>query len=139
MVTTKIIKLDQSYKSYGQSYKLAQDNHRINIQYNSHHNSNFDDKGKFVDINLLCNKFNIQLLINNSATYTKKYHVNKTDKKAGKTPQSKITGKKKFLIKYVRKKSLKASIPISNLVNKLFPDIQAVFIKTNLVKLALHL
>lgn len=42
------------------------------IKYNYNFDSNFDDNAKFIDVNLLYNKLSIQLLANDSITYTKK-------------------------------------------------------------------
>ena len=138
-VTAKSIKPVQSYRSHGQGHKLAQDNYGTSTQHDSHHNSDSDDDAEFVDVDLPCNKLSVQLLANNSATRTKKRRVNETNEEAGEAPMTNVTREKNVPIKRVGKKSSKASVPISGLVGKPPPDIQAFFMNTNIVIPALHL
>lgn len=67
----------------------------MSIKYNSHHNSNFNNDAEFVNINLLCNKLGMQLLVNNSTTRTKKHYVNKTKNEANNTPTIDIIREKR--------------------------------------------
>ena len=140
-VTAKCIKPVQSYRSQGQGHKLARDNYGTSIQNDSHHNSNSDsdNNAEFVDVDLPCNKLSMQLLANNSATRIKKRRVNETDEEAGEAPKTSVTREKRVPIKRVGKKSSKASVPISGLVGKPPPDIQALLMNTNIVIPALHL
>lgn len=57
-----------------------------------------------------CNNLNVQLLVNNSATHTKKRHINKTEKKTSEALKINITKEKKVLIQRFRMKNSKTSI-----------------------------
>lgn len=136
-VIAKNIRPVQSYRFHGQGHKLAQDNYEMNIQYNSYHASNSNDDTEFVNVDLPCNKLSVQLLANKSATRTKKQYINKIDKKVGQAPKTNVTQEKRVLIKFIGKKSSKTSIFISDFMGKSLSDIQAFFINTNIVILAL--
>ena len=88
------------------------------IDYNGNSDSDSDYNIKFVDIDLLCNKLNIQLLANDFITHIKKRHKIEIKNQADKLLKSKVTWKKKIPAKQIRKKSLKVSIPISGLISK---------------------
>lgn len=93
---------------------------------------------EFVDIDLPCNKFSLRLLANDSITYIKKRRIVKIEDKVNEALKVKATQEKKIPVKLVSKKSSKASIPISDLVGKSFPYIQALFMNTNIVILTLY-
>lgn len=42
---------------------------------------NNNENVEFLNVDLLCNKFNIQLIVNNSITYTKERHTDDNRKK----------------------------------------------------------
>lgn len=110
------------------------------VEYNGGFDSDGDDKDiKFVDVDLPYNKLNLQLLANQFITRTKKKYVIKIDDKDDKPLKPKATREKKKPVKQVRKKSTKVSILISGLVGQPLSNIQALFINTNIVILALHL
>ena len=83
------------------------------IQYDSHYNSNSDDDVEFVDVDLPCNKFGMQLLANTSPTCNKKRHINKTEKEAIRTLKVDITRENEVPVECIRKKSSKTSVSIS--------------------------
>lgn len=93
------------------------------IDHNGNFYSNFDNNAEFVDINLSYKNLNIQLLVNNIITCTKKRRILETEDKADKLLIIKVIQVKKILTKWVGKKSSKASIPIFGLVGKLSSDI----------------
>lgn len=64
---------NSKYTSQSQGFGVA----KKMIQYNS--NSNFDKYKEFIDVYLPYNKINIQLLANNSTTYSKKRQENKSE------------------------------------------------------------
>lgn len=95
---------------------------------------------KFVDINLLYNKLSVQLLTNNFTARSKKRGVvTNSNDKVETVGKAKTTWEKNILIKQIGKNSSKVSVPVSCFVAKLFLDIQAFLINTNIVIPALHL
>ena len=108
------------------------------IDYNGDSDSDSDNNVEFVDIDLPCNKLSVQLLANDSITRTKKRRIRKTEDEADEPLNSKVTREKKTPVKQVGKKSSKVSVPISGLVGKPPPDIQALLMNTNIVIPALH-
>lgn len=81
----------------------------------------------------------MQLLVNNSATCTKKRHVNETEEEAIRAPTADITREKEVPVKCVGKKSFKASVSISGHFKYPAYDVQAFSMKINTVIPALHL
>ena len=91
-------------------------------------------------MNLSYNKLSVQVLANDSNTRSKKRRVIvDTDDEIEEVPKPKTTREKKTPVKRVGKKSTKASVPISGLVGRPPPDIQAILMNTNIVIPALHL
>lgn len=109
------------------------------INYNGNSNSDSDNNAEFVDVNLSCNKLSVRLLANDTITRTKKRRVLETENEVDEPPKVKATREKKIPTKRVGKKSSKASVPISGLVGKSPPDIQAFLMNTNIFIPALHL
>lgn len=93
---------------------------------------------EFVNVDLPCNKLSLQLLANDFVTCIKKRQIIEMDKEKVEPPKPKAIWEKKKPIKQFGKKSTKASISISDLVGQLPPDIQALFINTNIVILVLY-
>ena len=94
----------------------------------------------FIDIDLSCNKLSVQLLAHNFTAYSKKRRiVIDTDDKAEEVYKTKTTQEKKILVKQVGKQSSKVSVPISDLISKLSPDIQTLFMNINIFIPTLHL
>ena len=139
LIIAKTIKLVQSDKFYGQDHKLARDNYETSIKHNSHYNSNFNYDAEFVNIDLSGNKLVVQLLANNSATRTKKRHVNEIKNKTIRALIIDITGEKKVLVKCVGKASSKTSVSISIHFKYLASDVQTFPMKINTIILALYL
>ena len=81
----------------------------------------------------------MQLLVNNSATHTKKRHVNETEEEAIGAPTADITREKEVSVKCIGKESFKASVSISGHFKYPAFDVQAFFMKINTVIPALHL
>ena len=77
----------------------------------------------FVDIDLLCNKLNVQLLANNSIIHIKKKYILEMEDEADKPLKAKVTQEKRTPVKQVQKKSLKILVYISGLISKLFLNI----------------
>ena len=110
------------------------------VEYNGDSDSDEEEDVEFVDVDLPCNKLSVQLLANNSTTRSKKRRVViDTDDEAEEVSKVKTTREKKIPVKRVGKKSSKASVPISGLVGKPSPDIQALLMNTNIIIPALHL
>lgn len=100
--------------------------------------NNNDEDIEFINVDLPCNMFSVQLLANDSIIrINKKDRI--TDDKDDEPSKSKANQEKKKLVKRVGKKSTKASIPISSLIGQPPLDIQALLMNTNIVILALHL
>lgn len=78
---------------------------------------------KFVDVHLPYNKLSLWLLAKDSITRTKKRLVVENKNKANKFPKVRATREMRILVKQVDKKSFQASVPISGLAGKPFPDI----------------
>lgn len=76
---------------------------------------------------------------NNVAICPKTCHIDNIKNKAIKAPKTNTTKEKKVLVNWVRKKSSNISIFISKLIKHPTLDVQALFIKTNIIILALHL
>lgn len=93
------------------------------INYNGNFNSDSNNNAQFINIDLSCNKLNIQLLVNHTITCIKKRHVLETNNKKDKSLNVKATQEKKIPIKQVGKKNSKASVPISGVVDKTPSDI----------------
>lgn len=108
------------------------------LTYNSTFDSNSNNNVEFININLPCNKLSIQLLANDSMTYTKKKYVVEIEDKANEPPKSKPTPEKRVPIKQVGKKSSKVSVPIYSFIGKASLDIQTFLIKINIVILELQ-
>ena len=88
-------------------------------EYNGDSDSDDNDEDvEFVDVDLPCNKLNVQLLANDSITRAKKRRVLETEDKADTPPKIKATREKRTPVKRVGKKSSKASVPIFSLVSK---------------------
>lgn len=109
------------------------------IDNNSNFNSNFDNNAKFVNVNLSCNKLSISLLANNTIFYIKKKCVFKIKEEVYESCKIKATQKKKISTKQISKKSLKVSVLIFSPIDKFLPNIQILFINTNIVILVLYL
>lgn len=54
---------------------------------------------EFVNIDLLCNKLDIQLRVNDSITYTKKSHILEIEDETDELLKATVTKEKKTLIK----------------------------------------
>lgn len=93
---------------------------------------------EFVDIDLPCNKLNVKLLANNSITCKIKKRILKTENEVDELFKVKATQEKKLPIKWIGKKNFKILVLILSLVDKSPPNIQALFINTNIVILALY-
>ena len=107
------------------------------IYYND--DSDSDEEVEFINVHLPCNKLSLQLLANDATTCPKKRHVDDIKNEATKAPKTNTAREKKVMVKRVRKKSSKISVPISGFVKYPALDIQALLIKTNIVIPALHL
>ena len=95
----------------------------MSIQHDSHHNFDSNDDSEFVDVDLLCNKLGVQLLAHNSATRTKKCHVNEIEDEAIRASRADITREKKVLVKCIGKESSKVSVSISGHFKYLASDV----------------
>lgn len=80
----------------GYGYETAENNFPKIISYNS--KSNSDEGVEFVNIYLLYNKLSLQLLVNDSTTYSKKRRINKIGNKSNKVPNTNKTRKQKSLL-----------------------------------------
>ena len=108
------------------------------IHYNGNFNSDSNNDLEFVDVDPPCNKLSVWLLANDSINRMKNKHIVETRDETNKLSKVKAFREKKIPVKQVGTKSSKASVPISGLVGKSFPDIQAIFINTNIVIPVLH-
>ena len=125
------------YSSYGQRYKATRNDFKRVINYNDDSNSN--KEVEFIDVHLFYNKLSLQLLANDATICPKKRRIDNIEDEATKAPKTNIAREKKVPVKRVGKISSKASVPISGLVRHPALNIQALFIKTNIVIPALHL
>ena len=74
------------------------------IEYNGNSNSNFDHNVEFIDIDLFCNKLNIQVLPHDFIPCIKKRRKLETEDEANKLLKVKATWKKKYLLSQLAKK-----------------------------------
>lgn len=69
------------------------------IDYNGNIDFDLNNIVEFVNINLPYKKLSVQLLVNDSITYTKKRQILKIEDEVNKSLKSKIIWKKKILVK----------------------------------------
>ena len=101
--------------------------------------SDSDKEVEFINIHLPYNKLSLQFFANNAITCLKKYCVDDIKDKTTKASKTNTTQEKKVLVKRVGKKSSKASVLISRLVEHPILDIETLFMKTNIIIPTLHL
>lgn len=110
------------------------------MKYNRNSNSDKEEDVDFVDVDLPCNKPSVQLLVNDSITYSKKKRgVIDVNNELDKLSKAKTAQQKNTLVKHIGKKSSKAFMPISGLIGYSLLNIQAFFMNTNVVIPALDL
>ena len=91
-------------------------------------------------MDLFSNKLIVQVLANDSNTRSNKRRIIvDTDDDIKEVPKLSTIREKKILVKRVEKKSTKVSVPISGLVARPSPDIQAILMNTNIIISTLYL